>query len=340
MTTENKYFKEASLFLEKLFFELTQLNVSFEKWDIDHLCYRTESLEHYHKIKNDFSLFSDLLIESPVNGRPIATYKLKKAWQFENHFIDLIEVPAPKPNKVTRPGFEHIEVVYPASFADIENTYSQLKFEKNDQHKKFNPELVANLSNGDIKFHHQSLENVIHIEKVPGLLDNLFQEIQLPIETFFITGTIPLNIQNEYSDIDVCFQYQPNQAISILEFIQSFQEWVQNPKLSIKNNVYVFNFIFNNLNFEFYFSPEALFKQNSYVHLLIEQRLLKIFGSNLSQTIKELKKHHHTELAFAKAIGLETNENDAFHDLLKLQNLSDLEIFQNFKHSFESTLLA
>lgn len=333
MTLENQYYNEASLFLEKLFFELKEKTVSFEKWDIDHLCFRTESLEHYEKIKTDFALFSDLLIESPVNGRPIATYKLKKAWRFQQHFIDLIEVPAPKPNKVVRPGFEHIEVVYPFSFHEIQKRYPELNFEDNKNHKKFNPELVANLKAGDIKFHHQSLENVIHIEKTPRLLEILFQDIQLPIEPFFITGTYPLNLQNEKSDIDVCFEYSAKEAIVILEFIQGFQEWVQSPKLSIKNNVYVFNFIFNDLNFEFYFSPESLYKQNSYRHLLIEQRLLKIFGGNLSHTIKELKTHHHTELAFAKAIGLDTNELDVFQDLLSLEKLSDLEIFEQFKHN-------
>ena len=336
MTLEHQYYNEASLFLEKLFFELREKNVSFEKWDIDHLCFRTESLEHYEKIKTDFALFSDLLIESPVNGRPIATYKLKKAWRFHHHFIDLIEVPAPKPNKVVRPGFEHIEVVYPFSFDDIQKQYPELNFEQNKNHKKFNPELVANLKNGDIKFHHQSLENIIHIEKTPKLIESLFQDIQLPIEPFFITGTYPLNLQNEKSDIDVCFEYSPHKAIIILEFIQGFQEWVQSPKLSIKNNIYVFNFVFSNLNFEFYFSPESLYEQNSYRHLLIEQRLLKIFGANLSNSIKKLKTHHHTEFAFAKAIGLETNELDAFQDLLSLQSLSDLEIFEKFKHSFLS----
>lgn len=333
MTLENQYYNEASLFLEKLFFELKELNVSHETWDIDHLCFRTESLDHYEKIKTDFALFSDLLIESPVNGRPIATYKLKKAWNFQSHFIDLIEVPAPKANKIVRPGFEHIEVVYPLSFDEIQNHYPTLYFEENTNHKKFNPELVANLKCGDIKFHHQSLENIINIEKTPGLLETLFQEIQLPLENFFITGTYPLNLQNEKSDIDVCFEYKSHEAIQILEFIQGFQEWVQQPKLSIKNNIYVFNFHFNYLNFEFYFSPESLFKQNSYVHLIIEQRLLKIFGQSLGERVKALKKDHHTEWAFAKTLGLETNEHKSFDDLLQLQNLSDLEIYTKFKNN-------
>lgn len=331
MTLENQYYNEASLFLEKLFFELKEKTVSFEKWDIDHLCFRTESLEHYEKIKTDFALFSDLLIESPVNGRPIATYKLKKAWRFQQHFIDLIEVPAPKPNKVVRPGFEHIEVVYPFSFHEIQKLYPELNFEDNKNHKKFNPELVANLKAGDIKFHHQSLENVIHIEKTPRLLEILFQDIQLPIEPFFITGTYPLNLQNEKSDIDVCFHYQPHQAISILEFIQSFQECVQNPKLSIKNNVYVFNFIFNNLNFEFYFSPELLFEQSSYLHLLIEQRLIKIFGSQFANKIIELKKNgYNTEQAFLYTLGINTDTSKSFTELLNLKSMSDLEIKNKF----------
>ncbi len=75
--------QQALQFLENLFQQLDQKNVQLEKhWMIDHLCYRTSSLEQYSELKNNFASFAELLIESDVNGRPIATYKFSKSIQW------------------------------------------------------------------------------------------------------------------------------------------------------------------------------------------------------------------------------------------------------------------
>ena len=82
-------------------------------------------------------------------------------------------------------------------------------------------------------------------------------------------------------------------------------------------------------------NQKCFFNQNITIKINITAIFISLCNeSNLSDSIKKLKIHHHTELAFAKAIGLETNELDAFQDLLSLQNLSDLEIFEKFKHSY------
>ncbi len=321
---EKSYQQEASQFLEKLFFELNFLSVDHSKWDIDHLCFRTESLEHYEKIKNDFTQFSICLIESPVNGRPIATYKLKKAWQFGSNLIDLIEVPAPKPNKITKPGFEHIEVVMPKSFEEIQKTYPTLSFEKNENHKVFNPELVANLESGDIKFHHQSLEAVINIEKLQGVLENIQTKFNFPKIPYFICGTLPLGLNNPMADIDVAVSYKLNEKAKLLEWIQNFQDETISPRLQIKNDVMVFNFKYENRIYEFYMSSENLFVQNAYRHMNIEMRLLKIFGEKLKEKIKQFKQNGlTTEYAFLKALGIYTTEELAFSNIYHFENLDD-----------------
>ncbi len=328
-TLELKYFNEASQFLTTLLTEVDSLGVDSTHWDIDHLCFRTESNDHYQDIKNEFASFSNMLIESPVNGRLIATFKLNSPWKFGDHFIDLIEVPAPKKGKVTKPGFEHIEVVIDKSFDELAIHYkNKFSFEDYSKPKFFNPELVTELKSGAIKFHHQSLENVINIEKIPNLLNSLEHRYRLPVTPFFITGTFPLEVNHEDSDIDICFEYSPEQQSRVLEFIQSFQEKVQSPRLKINGNVLIFSFLDINQQFEMYFAKEDIYSQNSLIHLQIEQRLLKIFGKKLKDKVIALKKFGlNTEWAFLKALNIDSNEEKAFQDIYMFTNKSDLTIW-------------
>jgi len=99
--TEDDFYSQAKSFLQHLFAEIRNHKVELQPhWSIDHLCFRVESQESYERHKRTFSQFGAMLIESEVNGRMIATYK-----------IDVVELPAPKAGKVTPEGFEHIEVV-------------------------------------------------------------------------------------------------------------------------------------------------------------------------------------------------------------------------------------
>ena len=151
-------------FLEKIFLILEEKEIDISRWQIDHLCYRTSSLENYAEIKSVFSKLGELLVESDVNGRDIATYKLHEPVVFRNYTIPLVEVPAPKKGKDTPEGFEHIEVVIDIEFHEIMKKYSQFTFDTKALSKKLNPELVLKFSDCSIKFHHMSLEEVIEIE--------------------------------------------------------------------------------------------------------------------------------------------------------------------------------
>ena len=156
---------QAYIFLDKIFSILDEKKIKIGSWEIDHLCYRTSSLENYEKIKSDFSALGELLIESDVNGRDIATYKLHKPVVYKSYTIPLVEVPAPKDGRVTPEGWEHIEVVINVSFDEFMKNYPEIKFDTKALSKNLNPELVIKFDDCSIKFHHQSLEKVIAIEK-------------------------------------------------------------------------------------------------------------------------------------------------------------------------------
>lgn len=163
---EKKLYEEAQEFLSSLEKNQKILEIDIFKFPIDHLCYRVENIFDYYYKKEIFAKLGELLIESEVGGRLIATYKLNRPIEYQGQKIFLIELPAPKKNSHYNLGFEHAEVVISHSFKQFMNNYPHLNFDLSALDKKFNPEIRLNLALGvNVKFHHQSLEEVILIEQ-------------------------------------------------------------------------------------------------------------------------------------------------------------------------------
>lgn len=158
--------REAVEFLSDVEDKLKESHINLDFCTIDHLCYRVSNEDEYFLYKNEFAKLGELLIESEVGGRNIATYKLHESIIYKKAIIDVIEVPAPKVNNRYALGFEHAEFVIAESFDDLIKEYSRLKFDVSGASKSLNPELRLSFDNGvSIKLHHQSLEEVIRIEK-------------------------------------------------------------------------------------------------------------------------------------------------------------------------------
>lgn len=156
---------QAQEFLKLLFEDLKKNHIEvLPQWVIDHLCYRAASENEYLILKDEFLNFSDLLIESPVNGRLISTFKLHKPISFQNWSIEVVELPSPKKGKSTQTGFEHIEVVCDVAFSELIEKYSYLKLDLGGLSKPLNQELEICLGARNIKFHHMTLSEVIQIE--------------------------------------------------------------------------------------------------------------------------------------------------------------------------------
>ena len=157
-------FSTVNTFLEKIESDLKLLGIDLDEFEIDHTCYRVTNIERYSELKSELGRDHLLLHEAMISNRPISTFKLNKPLKYKKHDIPLLELPAPKGEVSYSEGFEHIECVISESFVDFSNKHSEVEFDWKGAQKKHNPELRIKLGDLSIKFHHQSLEDVIASE--------------------------------------------------------------------------------------------------------------------------------------------------------------------------------
>jgi predicted metalloenzyme YecM len=153
------------VFLDELFGMLEDIELDVEKYEMDHICYRVTSMEEYKKKKAALLPLGELLVESMVNGRLISTFKLHEPIVYKNRKVYLVELPAPKSSHSYKAGLEHVEYVCKEPLQKIIEKYPQYSFEAFGIHKKINADITLKLGEYCIRFHQQSLEDVIKLEK-------------------------------------------------------------------------------------------------------------------------------------------------------------------------------
>lgn len=334
--TEQIFFVSADLFLEKIFADFNDKNIRIHPyWQIDHLCYRVDSLEKYVELKKSFEQFSKLLIESQVNGRPIATFKLNNPINFQHWCIDLVELPAPKKGKVVLDGFEHLEVVSNLSFKNLRFQYSHLNLDLSGLEKELNPELEISLGERNMKFHTLSLASLITLEKNHRVLNALTKsKIMKEFKPFqpLLAGAFPLGINTSTSSLDILLTHQDLKELESL--VTVLYGSAAHFKTHISNEegleTLIAKFDFEAVAFKIFAQTKETTEQTAYLHFQIEERLLKIGGEPLQQKVFELKNEgYETEPAFAKILGL---SGDPCHELLLLHKHSDAELLNRFKY--------
>lgn len=323
----NLFTQQALSFLNKLAAEIRQTQLVLEPhWNIDHLCFRVSTEAEYQTLKLEFLHFSKLLIESPVNGRLISTYKLHEPIQFLDWQIDVVELPAPKPNSPNLTGFEHIEVVIDVPFAQLIKCNPQIHFDGSAIAKDFNQELKAKLASGTIKFHHLSLESVVRLENnkpVYTALQGLGILRDFHDHDPLIAGTFPLDISTPNSDIDIlmCSSNLKATEERLIEKYSPLFGFRVEQTLVDSEPTLLAKFVYDNVPFEIFVQSTSSVRQRGYLHFLVEERLLKLGGHGFLTRLRKLReKGLKTEPAFAQALGL---PGDPFLALLDLQTQSE-----------------
>ena len=160
-----------TVFLEQLFSALEPVPGALDHLKLDHLCYRVETKEQYEKLKSQLLADNDLLVESPINGRRIATFRMAEPFRFRERKIWLLELPEPKDGSPYPEGWEHVEFVTDrplAAFAEWMVDHLGVKAEDIDRSgmdKPLNADLRLRLEGGlSVKFHTLALDEVIRIE--------------------------------------------------------------------------------------------------------------------------------------------------------------------------------
>lgn len=165
MKTLAEIITDPIVFLDDLFSKIDEIELDVEKYELDHICYRVETLAEYKIKKAELTEVSTLLIESMVNGRLISTFKLYEPIVYKKRSIYLIELPAPKAMHSYPSGLEHAEFVTKEPLQKIVDRYPQYSFEVFGIHKKINADITLKLGDYCIRFHNQNLEEIINLEK-------------------------------------------------------------------------------------------------------------------------------------------------------------------------------
>lgn len=148
-------------FLRRVFASLKKDNIDVSQYELDHICYRVNSIDKYEIFKQKLSKYGLLLTEAIINGRAISTYKLNEPIIFENRKIWCIELPSPKKGTPYQEGYEHVEFVIDLKFDKFMALYPKIKFDTREITKSINPDVTMNYEGFSIKFHHNTLEYVI-----------------------------------------------------------------------------------------------------------------------------------------------------------------------------------
>lgn len=315
---------EVQKFLEKVFADLKAQSIDVGRFQMDHACFRVQTQKEYQDYKNQFLKIADLLIESPVNGRMISTLELKEPIYFEGRVLRVIELPSPKEGSSYATGFEHVEFVVDQSFEGIQSQYPNQNWEISN--KVFNAEMSLKLPSCSIKFHHLPLKAVVELEKNKMLFPEVHALLKAMSKyTPLVSGSIPLNIQNEKSDIDIIFSSQ-----DLNQFAKDLAQYANqySPEITIKNlrghESAIVRYITEHGKYECVAQKRPVYEIIANQHFLIESRLLNIAGEEARSAIYKLKKAGiPTEPAFAQYFQI---SGEPYETLLQMNLLSESQL--------------
>ena len=165
MKTNQDVLGDYNKFLDDIFTMFEELDLMVKIEAVDHICYRVKTLDDYKNKKVEFNEIGELLIESMVNGRNICTYKLNTPLIYKDKTIPLVELPAPKNSHSYNNGLEHLEFVTKEPLQKIVDRHPHLMFKTFGINKKINADITLKLGDYCIRFHNQSLEDIIKLEK-------------------------------------------------------------------------------------------------------------------------------------------------------------------------------
>ncbi len=146
-----------------------------------------------------------------------------------------------------------------------------------------------------------------------------------------LTGTIPIGISTDSSDLDIaCRYFDADRFENYLETHYGRQtNFTVEQKEKAGYWIVVAKFIFQGFKVEIYGALFPVASQNSYRHMQIEHRVLQLLGDDFKQQIIKLKQEGvKTEPAFADLLKI---EGDPYQQLLKLETATDSEIISFWK---------
>jgi predicted metalloenzyme YecM len=154
------------IFLDEIFLGLQKIKVDVENFELDHICYRVDSIERYDSLAQKLKRKHTLLAESNVNGRPISNFLLKHPIIYKSRQISVLEVPSPKRVSNYQEGYEHVEFVIDGDLEYFINSNPDVDFDLKGFYKPINRDVRVSFGPLSVKFHEQTIREIIAIEQL------------------------------------------------------------------------------------------------------------------------------------------------------------------------------
>ena len=123
-----------------------------------------------------------------------------------------------------------------------------------------------------------------------------------------LVGTIPIEIDIENSDLDICCFWNDKEEFeeNIKQEFSKYPKFVSWQSLKRGFETVVANFVINDFEIEIFGQNRPAKQQEAYRHMLIEHKILQEKGMEFKDQVIALKqKGIKTEPAFAKLLGIE-----------------------------------
>lgn len=139
-----------------------------------------------------------------------------------------------------------------------------------------------------------------------------------------LAGTVPISIDLPESDLDIICHLDSGDAGRFVRLLSSLYGSMPGFDIRTENDVVVCNFIAESESIEIYASPVPTHLSRAFIHMIVEERLLRLGGENFRGRIIALKKSGlKTEPAFAEMLAL---NGDPYEEIVHLVNTSDAEL--------------
>ncbi len=159
-----------SKFLDDLFQNLKLVGINVVGLTIDHIAFRTHTVEDYNKYLQEFSTGNDLIGVNIVRDRPIAIIRFKTPLKYHDFQIPFLELMAPAGDFAHPNGLEHAEIIVP-DLDSFQKKYPAVEFDLKSRDRKINPELILRFPNhANVKFHIRPIDEAYHLQIKQGVL--------------------------------------------------------------------------------------------------------------------------------------------------------------------------
>lgn len=145
-----------------------------------------------------------------------------------------------------------------------------------------------------------------------------------------LVGTVPLEIQIPGSDLDLICEVHDFACFAddLRRHFGHFPEFRLTRRKVLGVERIKANFFCENWPVEVFAQPIPVHRQNGYRHMMVEARLLRLFGEDFKRAVIRLKQSgFKTEPAFAALLGL---EGDPYLRMLELADWSDEKLAAKF----------